>query len=381
MFGDTLFSTTSVDGTHLRTNTAALADVNNPYEVSEPVDANGAPYQFIPFSSAQQTYNDNATNKSHDRYIIWPDRAINIDADNAYVFYKNIKATPTTGNNYTLTGLGTGVARVGANSTTATRVMDTLFTADEDKYVPEMIHGDYIYAFHCVNGFLVGDCAVARTLKSNILIRASYQFWDNDNSVWQDDINQATHHIVGSTSSMSVIYSQYLKKYLMLGAGAFSHELYMRTADNPEGPWSDREIFYDDGDQIYGGRIHEELSTNGGQTIPLTLSSTSGMKIVSLNFDTSNKGAGEFTLTGRDAYLTDPVDPEQDPPQSGGDGNEENDGQTPNLNTPNSDDYPLSPKTGAVLGSVIVVASLAALGVSVYNETKKQKQKIKASEK
>lgn len=371
MFGDTLFHPASVDGTHIRTNTAALADPSSPYSLTEPLDANGAPYQFIPFNPQQQAHNDAAVNKSRDRYIIWPDRAINIDANNAYIFYKNIKATPVEGsptNAYTLSQVGIGVAQVGANSTTATRVLEHLFQGSEDNYSPEFIHNGYVYAYHCVNGFLVGNCAVARAPKQEILQRSSYRFWDG--SQWQEDIEAATHHIIGSTSSMTVIYSHYLKKYLMLGAGGFAHEFYLKTADSPQGPWSSQEIFHNHGSQVYGGRMHPEIEGFNSQNLVFTHTSSTGMKVVKLTFDPSMQG---------------PPDPEEPQQPSNPD-------QEPNapeyINDPGSPPPPspapqqeqkpiLSPKTGKIIGGITALSALFGIAFFLTKEHHFRKQQSK----
>ncbi|HEX7665251.1 MAG TPA: hypothetical protein VF407_12085, partial [Polyangiaceae bacterium] len=50
-FGDTFFFKTSVDGHSYASNTAAFADLANPTTLTEPLDANGLPSQFIPFTA------------------------------------------------------------------------------------------------------------------------------------------------------------------------------------------------------------------------------------------------------------------------------------------------------------------------------------------
>lgn len=346
LFGDTFWNPPSEDGVQYRTNTAATAPASDPYNLSEPLDSTGAPYQFIPFNPTQQAYNNAATNKSHDRYIIWPDRTINISPNSAYIFYKNLKSTPKSGGG-TLSPVGIGVAQVNAGTTiTPTIVNEALFSTNETQFVPELTHGDYVYAFNCIPGFLVGDCAVARAPKTQLINRSAYQFWDG--STWQSDINQISRDIEGSTNSMSIIYSEYLNKYVMLAAVSFGTKLYIKTADEPQGPWSEREVVYDYGSALSGGRMHPELSRNDDQILPITHSySSSSQKIVELTFNPKAKG----------------IDPIPEDPQTDDNNSQQNptnqDSQS-ETNSPDSNSSPQIPKTGKIVGSFMVAISILA---------------------
>ncbi|GHP00036.1 hypothetical protein KSF_100830 [Reticulibacter mediterranei] len=54
IFNDTLVR----NDTRIRSNTAALADPRKPLITHEPLDTHGRPYQFIPFTTEEQAYND-----------------------------------------------------------------------------------------------------------------------------------------------------------------------------------------------------------------------------------------------------------------------------------------------------------------------------------
>lgn len=103
-FGDTIFNPASVDGTNLRTNTAALADPTKPLEANEPVDANGAPYQFVPFTPAEKAYND-STGRPDDRIALWPGSVIADGQGNGQAFYLKLKVQPGS-LNYEFAGIG-----------------------------------------------------------------------------------------------------------------------------------------------------------------------------------------------------------------------------------------------------------------------------------
>jgi hypothetical protein len=72
MFNDTLVR----NDTQVRSNTAALADPGSPLVTHDQLDAQGRPYQFVPFTTEEQAYNDK-TGKPDDRIAIWPASAIN----------------------------------------------------------------------------------------------------------------------------------------------------------------------------------------------------------------------------------------------------------------------------------------------------------------
>jgi len=142
-FGDTLFSPKSVDGTNLRSNTAGWADPQNPLEVNEPVDANGAPYPFLPFNAEEQQYND-STGKPDDRIALWPSSVIAEDAETGIVFYLKLTVKPGA-LNYEF--IGTGIAEVTRDNTSAVRDAALLFTAPEPTFDNANLIGSDVYLY------------------------------------------------------------------------------------------------------------------------------------------------------------------------------------------------------------------------------------------
>lgn len=286
-FGDTLFTQKSVDGTNARTNTAAWADPSSPFKLSEPLDANGAPGQFIPYNASEAAYNA-ASRDPNDRYVIWPTSAISIDDNTAYLYYMRLKSGV---NPSTLTGIGIGLASVSSGATSATIINESLFSANEAQYRPAAVKGDMVYLQDCQQSGFISNCAMARVAKGQMATRNAYQFWDG--RVWQSNIATASHTVLGSPSTMAIMWSDYLQKFVMLSASAFSKDLIMKTADEIQGPWSSDKLAYTDATSKYPtiAYFHPELSTDGGQTLVFS---------VSENYDSlssANDGIVAFGLT------------------------------------------------------------------------------------
>jgi len=283
LFGDTLFTEKSVDGTNGRSNTAAWADITQPYRLSEPLDAKGAPSQFIPFNTKEAAYNAASTDPN-DRYVIWPTQAINIDENTAYIYYLRLKSSP---NPTTLVKKGIGIASVSTNSTAARVVNESVFSESDAQFRPTAVRGSFVYLQDCRQNGFVSDCAVARVQKSQMAIRSAYDFWDG--STWQKNIGRAAYSIPGSPSTMAITWNAYSQKFLMLSAPAFSRDLTLRTADEIQGPWSAPKLAYTDTTSKFPSILyfHDELSSNSGQSIVFTATQ---------NYNSFNEGDGIFAF-------------------------------------------------------------------------------------
>ncbi|HEX7602279.1 MAG TPA: DUF4185 domain-containing protein [Polyangiaceae bacterium] len=258
-FGDTLFFKTSVDGKTGRSNTAAYADVSNPTVVTEPLDANGLPAQFIPFTTEEQAYND-ATGKGDDRYVIWPGKIVpRPGGQSGLAFFNYFRAHPDHWE-----GLGTGVAEVQAGATVAVRLPKLVFQAPEPDFTHATFEKDgVIYLYACE---AYGFCRVAKAPLVGATERANYTFWDGE--VWTPDLAQAQVTIPGSTSGFSVAYNAYLGAYVSFSSAGFGNTVRMRVARHPEGPWSGSiDVYTFPTGAIYATGQHTALDADGGRRI------------------------------------------------------------------------------------------------------------------
>jgi hypothetical protein len=101
----------------------------------------------------------------------------------------------------------------------------------------------YVYSFGTPSG-RSGSAYVSRVPENAVLDLSQYEYWSSPwwnffgtgswvaNSPWS-----ATPVISAPVSEMSVQYNDYLNKYVVLYTDG-SNNVVMRTADNPQGPWS-----------------------------------------------------------------------------------------------------------------------------------------------
>jgi Domain of unknown function (DUF4185) len=101
----------------------------------------------------------------------------------------------------------------------------------------------YLYSFGTPSG-RSGSAYVSRVPENAVLDLSQYEYWGKPwwnpfapgswiaNSPWS-----ATPVIAAPVSEMSVAYNDYLNKYIALYTDG-SNNVVMRTADNPQGPWS-----------------------------------------------------------------------------------------------------------------------------------------------
>ncbi|KAF0970645.1 DUF4185 domain-containing protein [Gordonia sp. YY1] len=103
---------------------------------------------------------------------------------------------------------------------------------------PGSDEADYVYQFGTPNGRF-GAAFLARFKPEDILDLGKYEYWSGERIGWVDSISDIhdTEGVVARqpVSELSVSWSPYLKKYVMLDG---DNGIRLRTADHPEGPWS-----------------------------------------------------------------------------------------------------------------------------------------------
>ncbi len=256
-FGDTIFSPSSVDGKNLRSNTGGFGEPSNPTIVSEALDANGAPGQFIPLSTSDQTYNDTA-NSGTDRYAIWPIGVIQETQTSSLIYYLRLKVN---GPGFDWTLLNTGFARISVGESAATRISGGGFIAPEPLFDADVMqHNGYNYFYGCKNAF--GECSVARVPIASTLDKNAYQY--NDGQSWQSDINQRNETLPLLTT---VRWNSYIKKYVGGSHPVFSNDIQIMTSDHPEGPWSVPQTIYTSDESIYEILYHSEQDSQNGKVM------------------------------------------------------------------------------------------------------------------
>ncbi len=262
-FGDTLFNPKSVDGTNLRSSTAALADPVDPLNVSEPGDANGAPYALLPFTAEEITFNE-ANRKTNERIALWPGSVI-ADGKRGFIFYLKLKVKPGF---LDYEFIGTGIAEIKEGATTAVRDPGLLFTVPEPTFDNAFLDGTTVYVYGDL-GDKKQSFGIARVPLTQIRERTAYQFWNG--SAWESDSKAAKAVLTGIPGGVSVSYNAFLKQYLAIHSEILSNWVVLRTADSPQGVWSTPiEAFTGltpKENVNYAGREHPELVIENGRII------------------------------------------------------------------------------------------------------------------
>lgn len=266
IFGDTLTPS------GLRTATAGWSRGSNPFHLEEAVDDRNSPYDFFPFSTDEQAFNDAhaeppscclehescpRTNRYCEcppatdcatRIAIWPGDIFEVEEGAAIVYYDSfiIGSAP-----YDFERLGTGMARFQDGDATSQRILGPdgkplkLFTAGEPGFTTGLLvkepSGPMIYLFATTDPVVCKiDVLVARVPLTRAEDRSAYTFWNG--SDWIADVSAARPILDDVEGGIgSVIWNDYLGRYLSGTSGLCTggSKFYMRTAPRPEGPWSE----------------------------------------------------------------------------------------------------------------------------------------------
>jgi hypothetical protein len=86
--------------------------------------------------------------------------------------------------------------------------------------------------------------------------------------------------VIPEANILSVSWNNYLQQYVAVESPPFSQDVTLRTAPQPEGPWS-REVtafvaMQPTSGNVYDARSHAEYDLDGGQTIFVTYSRATG---------------------------------------------------------------------------------------------------------
>ncbi|SDD39366.1 protein of unknown function [Sanguibacter gelidistatuariae] len=98
----------------------------------------------------------------------------------------------------------------------------------------------YVYMYGTKNGRF-GAVHVSRVPAASILDKAAYTYWDGTS--WGEDETAAAELAPAPVTEMSVQYNDYIGRWMMMYTTDSQEEgiydLLFRTAERPEGPWSD----------------------------------------------------------------------------------------------------------------------------------------------
>ena len=279
LFGDTFYHPRACDGTNLRHSTAAVdrpdGIVGN---VTEPVDSCGAPAELVTPGVA--------ATPGGARTAFWPDSIVPTLDGRAAVFYQRMLID---GDVWTVQQ--TSVAEMGAGPTTLDRTNEAvLFGPQERSYsAGNLVDGGFIYLYATdLEPDLRTAYRVARVPHALYRQRSAYRFWDGTG--WSVSSIAAAKVVLrgvgdegsGGLGGLTVSWNPYLRRYLMVHSEAWEHDLILRTAARPEGPWTAPthvnvpDSASDSPFGSYTAREHPEFRSADGRTIVITYHRSTG---------------------------------------------------------------------------------------------------------
>jgi hypothetical protein len=258
---------------------------------TERLDAAGAPTMILTNTPEEAAFN--AAHNSNNcqaspcgaRWALWPGTMVVDPASgHALVFYSLVYAQP---GNFNFQSVGSSVAtwqnfaslpqRPAIDPPVVAAHPDLLFSPNEPGFgAAAFIRGGMLYAYGCGiaagSGFDKG-CRLGRVDPASVLNRSAWTYFTG--SGWSSQINQA-QPVFSGDSILSVAWNSFLNEYVAVYSQQFSNNVLLRTAPNPEGPWSGPTLAFvamaPSSGNIYDALAHQEYDQNGGQTIYVSYS-------------------------------------------------------------------------------------------------------------
>jgi Domain of unknown function (DUF4185) len=311
LYGDTFLAKPNAeDFTLISDSWSYTSDLNAQDGITgfqEPLDSAGAPTMILPETPVEEAFNaaHNSNNCQEQpcgaRWALWPSSIV-VDpvTGHALVFYMLVYSLP---GNFNYQALGNSVAtwqnlqgqpqRPTINPPVVAGHPDLLFNEYEPSFgSAALVSGGTLYIYGCgipTSGSDKG-CRLGKVNPANVLDRSAWSYYAG-NGNWSSQVGDAVPVFTGD-NILSVAWNIYVKRYIAVYSASFSQNVMMRTAPDPEGPWSDELIAFTAMQpaqgNVYDAHAHPEYDANSGQTIYVTYSRStpaplsSEMRLVSI---------------------------------------------------------------------------------------------------
>ncbi len=288
VFGDSIMQKKGADGSQWRTSTwCHTGDPDardNLQNLTEPVDINGVPGEFLPFTETEYLYNrehftPEVPENQRSRWGLWPGPVVAApDGKKAYVFYDKIYGGPN--GQWDFRSVGRSIAVWNRLEESPVRPVINPEAEHPTMLFPEgdapMGHGAVVkdgmlYAFGCKSGWLEWPVIVGRVPFDQALDRSAWQFYTG-NGKWSSDWKPAIPVLEGAPM-LSVSWNQWMGRYIAVYSIPLKNRIAVRTAERPEGPWSDPLDTVEcvppvtTNQWCYSGLSHDEFSREGGRVM------------------------------------------------------------------------------------------------------------------
>jgi Domain of unknown function (DUF4185) len=314
LYGDTFLANPNAEGRTLISDSwSYTTDLNAQDGITgfqERLDSASAPAMIL-----QETPTEQAFNQAHNgnpcqeqpcgaRWALWP-ASIVVDpvSNQALVFYMVIFAQPGA---FNFQGYGSSVAtwptfqgqpqRPAFNPPLVADHPDLMFGQSEPSFgTASLINNGTLYVYGCQFPDNAADegCRLGKVDPGSVTDRSAWTFYAG-NGNWSSSVGDALPVFIGS-SIASVSWNNYLQLFVAIYSLPFSQHVMIRTAANPEGPWSAEAVAFTAmqpvSGNVYDAHAHSEYDANGGQTIFVSYSRATGtfsseVRLVSLQLQT-----------------------------------------------------------------------------------------------
>lgn len=299
LYGDTFLVSPNADGRTLISDSwSYTTDLNAQDGISgfqEPLDSAGTPSMILAESPAEyafnQAHNGNPcqTQPCGARWALWPASVVTDPGSNqAFVFYMVVYALPGA---FNFSGVGSSAAawqdfnsqpqRPTFNPPIVAGHPDLMFNENQPSFgsAALIVQGVlYIYGCGIPSNSSDKGCRLAKVDPASVLNPSAWTFYAG-NGNWSSQLNDAVS-VMTDANILSISWNDYLQQYVAVYSQLLSNNVNMRTAPNPEGPWS-REVTAfvaanPTSGNVYDAHSHPEYDANGGQTIFVTYSRATG---------------------------------------------------------------------------------------------------------
>lgn len=291
IFGDTFLPAKADDGLRWRSSswswTKDLSSDDGIGAFEHALGADGMVLQLLPHTDQEAAFNiahegrDDCPAKSQcgSRRTPWPNALVtDRSQEHGIIYYANMQTGP--GGQWDFHSVSSSVAMWDTPDAPAKRVEPPLFSAEEPDWGSAAVLVDEdIYVYACEFDGNKKPCLVARVRFESATDRSRYRFWAGD-GVWSPDWRDAVSVFDGG-SLFSVHYNKHVRKYLAFYVSGLGGAFKLRTADVPQGPWSEP---YAIGNGVrayenwnYALIAHPEFSREDGRVEILSYTRPSGL--------------------------------------------------------------------------------------------------------
>jgi len=304
IFGDTFLPKKASDGLRWRSSswswTTYPPDDGGIGTFVHAVDSDGLALQLLPHTQEEAVFN--LAHEGHDgcpadsscgsRATPWPQAIVtNASQERAVIYYLNMRTGPD--GMWDFRSVSGSVALWSDPDAPATRIEPPIFGPEEPDWGAAAVRVDeHIIVYACEFDGNRKPCLVARVPFDSASDRSRYRFW-TESGEWSRDWQEAVPIFDGG-SLFSVHYSDYLEKFVAFYIPHIDGKFAMRTADKPQGPWSEPDFI---GNGVlpsenwnYALIAHPEYSRENGKIETLSYTHPSGflrqdIRLVEISLD------------------------------------------------------------------------------------------------